>query len=148
RAAYAYNSRATNASPAIAPAKSSTNSDGYRIEDKHLLEPGDRISFLVKEDRDPLPRALVVTDSKELDFPYIGRVSVAGKTCKQVTDMITPMLEHDYYYRATVILGLDSVNPIRGKIYIEGAVKNTGPLDLKFNENLTAGQAILRAGGF
>jgi protein involved in polysaccharide export with SLBB domain len=120
---------------------------GYVLDDKHPLEPGDKISFQIVEDQDP-PISLIVADSSELDVPYVGRVSVAGKTSRQVAEMLKGMLEKDYYYRATVIIGLDSVNKVRGKIYIWGQVHNQGPIEILFNENLTAGQAILRAGGF
>jgi protein involved in polysaccharide export with SLBB domain len=120
---------------------------GYVLDDKHVLEPGDKISFQIIEDQDP-PISLTVADSSELDVPYVGRVSVAGKTSRQVAEMLKVMLEKDYYYRATVIIGLDSVNKVRGQIYIWGQVRNQGPIDILFNENLTAGQAILRAGGF
>jgi protein involved in polysaccharide export with SLBB domain len=120
---------------------------GYVLDDKHLLEPGDKISFQIIEDQDP-PISLTVADSSELDVPYVGRVSVAGKTSRQVAEMLKVMLEKDYYYRATVIIGLDSVNKVRGQIYIWGQVRTQGPIDILFNENLTAGQAILRAGGF
>ena len=132
-------------------AEKSTNlvrvASGYVLDDKHQLEPGDKISFQIVEDQDP-PISLTVADSSELDVPYVGRVSVAGKTSRQVAEMLKVMLEKDYYYRATVIIGLDSVNKVRGKIYIWGQVHNQGPIDMLFNENMTAGQAILRAGGF
>jgi protein involved in polysaccharide export with SLBB domain len=120
---------------------------GYVLDDKHVLEPGDKISFQILEDQDP-PVSLIVADSSELDVPYVGRVSVAGKTSRQLAEMLKGMLEKDYYYRATVIIGLDSVNKVRGQIYIWGQVRSQGPIDMLFNANLTAGQAILRAGGF
>jgi len=141
---------ATNTDTTTSPEKS-TNlvrvASGYVLDDKHRLEPGDKISFQIVEDQDP-PISLTVADSSELDVPYVGRVSVAGKTSRQVAEMLKVMLEKDYYYRATVIIGLDSVNKVRGKIYIWGQVHNQGPIDMLFNENMTAGQAILRAGGF
>lgn len=141
---------ATNTDSLNSPGKS-TNlvhvTSGYVLDDKHVLEPGDKISFQIVEDQDP-PISLIVADSSELDVPYVGRVSVAGKTSRQVAEMLKVMLEKDYYYRATVIIGLDSVNKVRGQIYIWGQVHAQGPIDILFNENLTAGQAILRAGGF
>src|ERR1700733_171498 len=57
--------------------------NGYILDDKHKLAPGDKVSFQILEDKDP-PKSLTVTDSGELDVPYIGRVIVANKTCKQV----------------------------------------------------------------
>ena len=142
-AAMAQESTNTNATPALTLAVSGS----YVLDDKHLLEPGDRISFQILEDRDPA-RSLVVADSRELDVPYIGRVSVADKTCKQLAKELKVLLEKEYYYRATVIIGLDSVNKVRGKVYLMGQVRAQGPVDILFDENLTAGQAILRAGGF
>lgn len=90
----------------------------------------------------------MVADSRELDVPYVGRVSVADKTCKQLAKELKGLLEKEYYYRATVIIGLDSVNKVRGKVYLMGQVRLQGPVDILFDEKLTAGQAILRAGGF
>ena len=119
----------------------------YVLDDKHILEPGDKISFQIIEDRDP-SKSLVVADSRELDVPYIGRVAVADKTCKQVAAELKVLLEKEYYKQATVIVGLDLVNKIRGKVYLLGQIRNQGSVEILFDENLTAGKAILRAGGF
>ena len=55
---------------------------GYVLDDKHKLVPGDRVSFQIVEDRtNSIP--MLVAESSELDVPYIGRVSVQGKTCRQ-----------------------------------------------------------------
>jgi polysaccharide biosynthesis/export protein len=120
---------------------------GYVLDDKHQLEPGDKVSFRIIEDRDPAI-SLVVTDSRELDVPYVGRVSVAKMSCKTVAANLKVLLEKEYYHQATVILGLDMVNKVRGKVYVWGQVRTQGPIDLLFDDNLTAGKAILRAGGF
>ena len=57
-------------------------------------------------------------------------------------------LEKEYYYKATVILGLDTVNRTRGKVYVAGQVRAQSAVEIQFGEKLTAGKAILRAGGF
>jgi protein involved in polysaccharide export with SLBB domain len=119
----------------------------YVTDDDHILMPGDRLSFRIVEDKDPA-KSLVVTDSRELDVPYIGRVTVANQTCKQAAGRLKELLEQKYYYHATVILGVDSVNKLRGKVYVEGQVRSQGPVDLVFEQKLTAGKAILIAGGF
>ncbi len=120
---------------------------GYVPDDKYKLRVGDRISLQILEDRD-LPRSLVVADSGELDVPYVGRVAASDKTCKQLAGELKARLEREYYYRATVIIALDVVNKYLGRIYVWGQVRNQGPIELSVNENLTAGKAILRAGGF
>jgi protein involved in polysaccharide export with SLBB domain len=90
----------------------------------------------------------VVADSGELDVPYVGRVSAADKTCKQLADELKTQLEKEYYHRATVVIALDLANKLLGRVYVWGQVRNQGPIDMALNENLTAGKAILRAGGF
>lgn len=125
---------------------------GYVADDKYKLRAGDKVSFQILEDRffdeKDLPKSLTVADSGELDLPYIGRISAADQTCKQLAEEIKTRLEKDYYYRATVVLALDVANKVLGRVYVWGQVRNQGPVELAMNENMTAGKAILRAGGF
>jgi protein involved in polysaccharide export with SLBB domain len=124
-----------------------SNLTGYVPDDKCKLRAGDRIAFQILEDRDA-PKSLVVADSGELDFPYIGRVAAVDKTCKQLAGELKTRLEQEYYYRATVIVALDVANKFLGRVYVWGQVRNQGAIDVAVGENLTAGKAILRAGGF
>ena len=136
----------TNAAALAAPLLPS-NLSGYVPDDKYKLRAGDRVAFQILEDRDA-PKSLVVADSGELDIPYLGRVPAVDKTSKQLAAELKARLEQEYYYRATVILALDVANKFLGRIYVWGQVRNQGPIDLAVGENLTAGKAILRAGGF
>ena len=120
---------------------------GYVPDDKYRLRVGDKISLQILEDRDA-PKGLVVADSGELDVPYVGRVAASDKTCKQLADELKTRLEKEYYHRATVIIALDVANKFLGRAYVWGQVRNQGPIEIAVNENLTAGKAILRAGGF
>ncbi len=122
-------------------------SGGYMLDDKHKLLPGDRISFQILEDHTNAV-SLLVAESDELDVPYIGRVSVAGKTCKQLADELKAALEKDYYYKATVIIGLDTLTKALGHVYVWGPVRNPGPVEIPANETFTVSKAIARAGGF
>ena len=126
--------------------------NGYVPDDSYKLRAGDTVSFQILEDRlldiQALPASLVVADSGELDVPYIGRVMAVGKTCKQLGEEIKTALEKDYYKQATVVLSLNLANKLLGRVYLWGQVHNQGAIDLQVNENLTAGEAILRAGGF
>ncbi len=126
---------------------SPTSLTGYVPDDKYKLRIGDRISFQINEDGDP-PRSFVVTDSGEINFPYVGRYSVKDKSCKEMADLLKVELEKEYYFQATPILALDVANPVTGKIYLWGQVRSQGPMDLYVNDTLTVGKAILRAGGF
>ncbi|MGD0744374.1 MAG: polysaccharide biosynthesis/export family protein [Verrucomicrobiota bacterium] len=150
---------ATPTSPAAAPTPHAPPAvavpgllNGYVPDNTYILRVGDTISFRILEDRiwnpQNAPQSLVVVDSGEVDVPYIGRVGAVGKTSKQLAAEIKTALEKDYYQQATVVLSLNVATPILGRVYIWGQVRNQGSLDMTVNENLTAGKAILRAGGF
>ena len=124
------------------------------LDDKITIQPGDRISFRVIEDKDQsVPR--IVTDTGEVDFPYVGRVKVQGETCHQVAIDLKKLLEVDYYKRATVIVGLDIIAD-RDKdktkkhdvAWVVGQVRQVGPQELSKDQPMTVSQIILRAGGF
>ena len=119
----------------------------YVPDDNYRLHTGDKVSFQVLEDRE-LPRILTVADSGELDVPYIGRTPALGKTCRQLAVQIKEQLEKEFYYRASVVLALDTANRVLGRVYIWGQVRTQGPIELTLDENLTAAKALLRAGGF
>jgi len=126
--------------------------NGFVPDESYKLRVGDTVSFQITEDEvwdfQNEPKSLVVQDSGEVSAPYIGRVMAVGKTCKQLAEEIKTALEKDYYNQATVVLSLNVASRILGRVYVAGQVHNPGPLDVQVNENLTAGQAILRAGGF
>lgn len=117
------------------------------LNDKTKLGNGDRLSYrVVEERREPIP--LFVTDSGEIEVPYIGRVTVAGKTCRQAALAIKPLLEREYFFKATVIIGLDTLSTrSRGKVYLMGQVKTQGSMEIPADETLTVSKVILRAGG-
>jgi polysaccharide biosynthesis/export protein len=121
------------------------------LNESHKLGPGDQLSFRVIEDEDP-SRRLSVTDSGEMEVPYLGRVSVTGKTCKALAYEIKTALEKQYYFQASVILGLDVISPkgtvSRGKVYVTGQVRTQGPQEVPSDEVLTVSRVIQRAGGF
>ena len=141
----------------IAPEKPPTSSSAsstvaltnsmHALNDKTKLGNGDRLSYRVVEERkEPIP--LFVTDSGEIEVPYIGRVTVAGKSCKEAALAIKPLLEKEYFFKATVILGLDTLSTrSRGKVYLMGQVKTQGAMELPADETLTVSKVILRAGG-
>lgn len=144
---------ATITLPAAAPVPgTSVVLNGYLKDASYKLRAGDVVSFQIMEDQvwDPgdLPKNLIISDSGALDVPYVGRVLAADKTCTDLAREIKAALEKDYYQHATVIISLNVANHVFGRVYLWGQVRNQGPIELQLNENLTAGQAILRAGGF
>lgn len=131
---------ASKAAPGVTNAMSA-------LDNTHQLAIGDRLSFRIMEDEDE-PKALVVTDSGELEVPYLGRFSAAGKTCRELAFALKNELEKEYYFRATVVVAVDAMTRSRGKVYLVGPVRMPGPLEIPSDEVLTLSKAILRAGGF
>lgn len=117
------------------------------LDDKHKLAIGDRLSFRIVEDEED-PKPLLVTDSGELEVPYIGRYPAVNMSCKQLARQLKIELEKEYYYQATVIIAVDAMTKSRGKVYLVGPIRVPGPQDIPSDETFTLSKAILRAGGF
>jgi protein involved in polysaccharide export with SLBB domain len=118
------------------------------LDNSRRLGSGDRLSYrIVQERRAPL--SLVVTDSGEVEVPLIGRVRASGRTCRELAETIKPMLQREYFIRATVIIGLDAASSrSRGTVYVSGQVRAQGSVELPPEERFTVSKAILKAGGF
>jgi polysaccharide export outer membrane protein len=156
RAAAAQSPQAAPDAPALAPGAESftTSSSSSEIpeamkslDNEHRLAIGDRVSFRILEDEEE-PRPLIVTDSGEIETPYIGRFQAKGKTCRELALQLKKELEKEYYYQATVILAVDQMARSRGKVYLVGPVRLAGPQEIPSDEVFTLSKAILRAGGF
>ena len=118
----------------------------HDLDDQYKLAIGDHVSFRIIEDEED-PKDLLVTDTGEIEVPYLGRYPVVGKTCKELAAELKVRLEEKYYYQATVMIFVDAkLTP--GLVYLVGPVRTPGPLELPRDETLTLSKAILRAGGF
>src|SRR5687767_3047415 len=62
------------------------------LDNQQKLGPGDRITYRVIEDQDE-PRTLLITDSGDLEVPYLGLVHAAGKTSLELAGEIKKLLE-------------------------------------------------------
>jgi polysaccharide export outer membrane protein len=132
---------ATNGSPADATNAMAALDGNYR------LSIGDRLSFKIVEDNED-SKPLQVTDSGDIEFPYIGRIAVVGQTCRELAAELKSRYEQEYYYHATVIVAVDFKAKSEGKVYLIGAVLAPGPQEVPSDEQFTLSKAILRAGGF
>jgi protein involved in polysaccharide export with SLBB domain len=118
------------------------------LDTTRRLGAGDRLSYRVVEER-RLPVGLMISDGGEVEVPLIGRVRATGRTCRELAQSIKPLLEKEYFYKATVIIGLDSVSSkARGRVYISGQVRQQGAVEIPPDEHFTLSKAILKAGGF
>jgi polysaccharide export outer membrane protein len=129
----------------VSPTASTNSMDA--LDDQHKLAIGDRLSFRIIEDEED-PKPLLVTDSGDLEVPYLGRFPTVGRTCRQLARQLKAELEKEYYYQATVIIAVDVMTKSRGKVYLVGPVRMAGPQEIPSDEVLTLSKAILRAGGF
>jgi protein involved in polysaccharide export with SLBB domain len=136
-----------NTYPTYSPSYAASIDTMDALNNERKLSVGDQISYrVVEEQKAPLP--LVVRDSGEVDVPLLGLVKAAGKTCKELAEQLKPLLEKDYFYKATVIIGLDTESTRSlGKVYIMGQVHTQGSVELPSNEPLTVSQAVLMNGG-
>jgi protein involved in polysaccharide export with SLBB domain len=123
------------------------NNDLESLDNKYKLGIGDRLSFEIVEDGED-PKQLEITDSGDVEIPYIGRFPCVGKTCKELAAELKTRLEKKYYYQATVIVAVDLKARSQGKVYLVGPVRSPGPQDIPSDEEFTLSKAILRAGGF
>jgi len=119
------------------------------LDDGQKLGPGDRVTYRVIEDQDE-PRSLTITDSGDLQVPYLGLVHAAGKTSLQLAKEVKALLERQLYYQASVIIAIEVVNKthVTGKVYVTGQVRNKGGFEIPGGGTLTVSKAILNAGGF
>lgn len=124
-----------------ASAESATVGDGY------VIKPGDQIKYQVVEDRDA-PSILFVASSGEVSVPYLGRLSIGGKTFPEASRVIGQALEKNLLNKATVKLSLESSAADRKvpRISVSGEVKSAGSQDLPVGERYTVKDAILKAG--
>ncbi len=87
----------------------------HALDDKHQLAIGDQISFRIVEDEED-PKNLTITDSGELEVPYIGRFNAVCKNCKELASQLKTELEKDYYYHATIIIAVNVMAKSRGRV--------------------------------
>ncbi len=118
------------------------------LDNSRPLAPGDQISFRIVEERDA-PIILPITVGGEVEIPMIGRVNATGKTCRELAYSIKSALEKNYYKQATVIIAPEGYGDLAtGRIFVFGQVGRQGVLELRPDEEMTLGQAILLSGGF
>jgi polysaccharide export outer membrane protein len=118
------------------------------LNDQTKLKDGDTLSYRVIEEQNPQPDSLTISATGDVDVPLLGLYPAAGKTCRQLANQLKPLLEKKYFFKATVIIGIDtlSTKPL-GRVFITGQVKEQGAIDIPANEVLTVSHAILLDGG-
>lgn len=149
RGTSAYGAPTQPTSPYSASALERSGMSAVPVDPNHRLGPNDMVTVQILEDRDP-PALKKVSPTGDLDMSPYGRVRAAGKTTSQLESDLKSFLEKDYYYKATVAVALETVNPVAvlRKITVSGQVRSPGSIEIAAGETLTLSEAILRAGNF
>jgi polysaccharide export outer membrane protein len=145
--------QSTNRPAEVDSSAGSTVYSRVNVGESYALRPGDKVSFSVAEEH-KAPLELTVMASGEIDLPYIGRYSVAGKSCRAVEAALREELEKKYFKHATVTLALNQVGsmPLQGtaniRVYFTGAIRSQGAREFAPDNTITVSKAILIVGGF
>ncbi|MFT7052975.1 MAG: protein involved in polysaccharide export with SLBB domain [Psychromonas sp.] len=107
----------------------------------YTLDAGDKIRILVYDEPD-LTVELVISDDGSINYPFVGRVSVTGKTTAQVQKLLHDGLNGDYLKNPSVQVDIISYRPF----YIHGEVNKPGAYP--YQPGLTIDQAVALAGGY
>ncbi|EKS7793645.1 polysaccharide export protein [Edwardsiella piscicida] len=108
---------------------------------RYLLGAGDTVNILVAGEPEMSMR-LTLDSSGTLNFPYIGTLTLCGKTPQQVALELTERLRGDYLRQPMVTV---SVAQFRD-FFILGQVKR--PDGYAYQPGLTVEKALALAGGF
>lgn len=121
-------------------AQSVDDASAREARDYHL-GTGDMIDIIVHGEPD-MSMKLKISKAGVVNFPYIGEITLAGKTPSEVEVDIENRLRGDYLLNPMVTVNLAEFR----KIYVSGEVEQ--PNGYEYQPNLTVEQAIALAGGF
>jgi len=134
--------------PAVSYGSASNYNSIEALNDSTRLKAGDQLSYRVVEEQDAQPDLLTISPTGDVEVPLLGHYPAAGKTCRQLASQLKPLLEKDYFYKATVIVAINSLSTASiGRVYLTGQVHNMGAIDIPPNEVFTVSKAILLDGG-
>lgn len=105
------------------------------------IGPGDKINIQVFGEPD-LSIETLVGDSGTVSYPFLGEITVKGKTVLQIENNITQRLKGGYLVDPEVTVSILSYR----QFYVNGFVKRPG--GYSFQPRMTVRKAISLAGGF
>lgn len=92
-----------------------------------------------------LQREFRVSRTGTIDYPYVEKVEVAGKTTSEVKDVLTALLDKDYFVNPQLTVDVKEYR-VR-EVLVNGQVNKPGSVVLPGEAPLTILEAIGRAGG-
>jgi polysaccharide export outer membrane protein len=110
--------------------------------DEYVIGPKDVIQITVFNEEALSRPALTVDAEGTVDCPLIGRVKVGGLTAREAEEVLKKRYSGDYLNNPSISV---IVKEFRNMVvYVQGAVKNPGAVDLKSDPTLLA--ALTEAG--
>ncbi len=106
----------------------------------YVLGAGDKVEIKVFGQPD-LEVTALLGNSGEVNYPFLGKVKLAGLNTSEVEQVITEGLKPDYLVNPNVYVQVIEYRPF----YIHGEVKNPGAYP--YQPAMTVNQAIALAGG-
>ncbi|MDF9400686.1 exopolysaccharide export protein VpsN [Vibrio sp. 1180_3] len=110
-------------------------------ENLYKLGVGDQIKIQVYDEPE-LSMETRVSDSGNIDYPFLGRIKLKGKTIEEVKTAIHDGLLEDYLVNPNVFVSVIEYRPY----FINGEVDKSG--SYPYHPGLTVNKAITIAGGF
>lgn len=108
------------------------------------IVPADRIRITMKEDPE-VAYFGEVSAAGTIPVPYLGEFAISGHTPPEAEEALGDELEEELYEEATVSVTV--VKKALGRVYVYGAVKEPGVLEIPDVGGLTVLQLITRIGG-
>ena len=109
-----------------------------------VIGPGDFVRVMMREDPDVKYEGIVSTSGR-IFIPVLGEFRIAGMTQDQAAEELEKALVKTFYKRASVTATLVQKGP--GKVYVYGAVKTPGVVDLPGTGRFTVLHLISEVGG-
>jgi polysaccharide export outer membrane protein len=115
---------------------------GQAQEQGYTLNSGDSIRIYVYGEPDLTFEQLLIGQNGRISYPFLGELTVSGKTAAQMQQAIGDGLKPDYLIDPRI-----SVSVVKYRsFFVNGEVKRPGGVD--FQPGLTLRKAIALAGGF
>lgn len=121
---------------AVPAASAQSYDDGY------ILNAGDSVRIHVYGEVDLSFDQLLVGQNGRIPYPFLGELTVSGKTVSQLQSELTDGLMPDFLVDPRISVSVVKYRPF----FVNGEVRNPGGVD--FQPGLTLRKAISLAGGF
>lgn len=109
---------------------------------EYRLDAGDTIAIQVFGEADLSFDQILLSDTGNVSYPFLGDIQVSGKTTREVQATITRGLKGDYLIDPKVTVTILSYR----NFFVNGEVKSPG--GYPFQPGLTIRKAVSLAGGF